>query len=142
MVESVANNEIQQGYNDIFRGYGSEIELIGGSEKTFLRVKESLSRMLIKHEGEFAQVCFILHKRGRFAILHYSELLNLDGVCVDIDEKAISVRLRMVKLLSDWKLIKSLDSEKSTVNDTQITIIKYANKGSVPFKVMYNIGEQ
>jgi endonuclease III len=89
---------------DIFEGYGVEVKL--NHEDDFLKVKETLTRIGVssKKEKKLYQSCHILHKRGRYAILHFKELLALDGLETDTSENDLARRNTIVKLLEEWGL--------------------------------------
>ena len=82
---------------DIFDGLGVEIKL--KSKDDFLKVKETLTRMGVssKKEKKLYQSCHILHKRGRYAIMHFKEMLDLDGLETDIDDTDLGRRNIIVK---------------------------------------------
>ena len=85
---------------DIFQGLGVEVKL--KSEQDFLKVKETLTRLGVssKQEKKLYQSCHILHKRGRYAIMHFKEMFVLDGLKSDMDENDLGRRNVIVKLLS------------------------------------------
>ena len=98
--------------NDIFDGLGVEITL--KSKDDFLKVRETLTRMGVssKKEKKLFQSCHILHKRGRYAIMHFKELLDLDGLETDISDSDIGRRNLIVKLLVEWGLVIAVDPDE------------------------------
>ena len=131
--------------DDIFRGYGIEITL--KIPQDFLKVKETLTRIGIasKKEQTLYQSCHILHKKGRYAILHFKELFALDGKLTDISENDIGRRNMITKLLQDWNLIGVVQLElleNPTVPLTQIKILPYKEKANWVLMSKYSIGNQ
>lgn len=90
---------------DIFDGHGVEVLLIDDS---FLKVAETLTRIGIasKEHNILYQSCHILHKKGRYAIVHFKELYSLDGKYSSLSEDDVSRRDSIAKLLQDWGLVK------------------------------------
>lgn len=90
---------------DIFDGHGVEVILI---EESFLKVAETLTRIGIasKEHNVLYQSCHILHKKGRYAIVHFKELYSLDGKYSSLSDDDVSRRDSIAKLLQDWGLIK------------------------------------
>ena len=127
---------------DIFQGLGIEIEL--SDEDDFLKVKETLTRIGIssRKENKLYQSCHILHKRGRYAIMHFKELFFLDGLETDISDNDISRRNMIVKLLEEWGLVEPLEDEdyKEQVSIAQIKILSYKEKDKWELIPKYHIG--
>jgi hypothetical protein len=127
---------------DIFQGLGIEIELL--NEDDFLKVKETLTRIGIssRKENKLYQSCHILHKRGRYAIMHFKELFFLDGLESDISENDISRRNTIVKLLEEWGLLEPLEDEdyKNQASIAQIKILSYQEKDKWELIPKYHIG--
>ena len=113
---------------DIFNGLGVEIEL--KERDDFLKVKETLTRIGVssRKENKLYQSCHILHKRGRYAILHFKELFALDGLESNISENDVARRNTISKLLEDWGLVDILDELEGepTVNVKQLKILPLA----------------
>jgi len=130
---------------DIFKGVGVEIEL--PSDDSFLKIKETLTRIGIssRKEKRLYQSCHILHKKGRYAILHFKELFILDGKQNTFTDEDLSRRNTIVNLLEEWELLKIIDSEK-TKNPVaplnHIKIISYKEKDQWDLTVKYNIGRK
>lgn len=112
----------------------------------FLKVRETLSRIGVASQNEktLYQSCHILHKQGKYAIVHFKQLFLLDGKRSDFTEEDRG-RLNMIaNLLSDWKLIKLVDPEKSkspTVPLSQIKIITYKEKPEWQLVTKYTLGK-
>lgn len=128
---------------DIFRGFGVEITL--KDPQDFLKVKETLTRIGIasKKEKSLCQSCHILHKKGRYAILHFKELFALDGKVTDISDNDIGRRNTIAKLLQDWDLVKIVDMnviQDLTVNLSQIKILSFKDKVDWVLTSKYSIG--
>ena len=129
--------------DDIFRGYGIEIELI--EDDDFLKIKETLTRIGIssRKENKLYQACHILHKQGRYAIMHFKELLALDGLETDISENDIARRNTIANLLEEWELLDVIDEDKAespVVTIKQIKILPYKEKGDWELIPKYHIG--
>lgn len=130
---------------DIFRGVGVEIEL--PKPDNFLKIKETLTRIGIasRKEKKLYQSCHILHKQGRYVILHFKELFILDGKEDNFSEEDKSRRNTIVNLLEEWDLLKVIDS--SLIEDpiaplNQIKIISHAEKKDWDLSSKYNIGKK
>mgnify|MGYP003112534781 CR=1 FL=1 len=128
---------------DIFQGLGVEIEL--KTEDDFLKVRETLTRMGVssRKEKKLYQSCHILHKRGRYAIMHFKELFELDGLESNISENDIGRRNAIANLLDEWGLVKVIDEFEedepmSTVS--QIKIISHKDKDDWELVPKYHIG--
>ena len=130
---------------DIFKGVGVEVEL--PTQDSFLKVKETLTRIGIssRKEKKLYQSCHILHKQGRYAILHFKELFILDGKHNTLSEEDISRRNTIVNLLEEWELVKIVDPSKSAdpvASLNQIKIISFKEKNDWDLTVKYNIGKK
>ena len=128
---------------DIFEGLGVEVRL--KSKDDFLKVKETLTRMGVssKKEKKLYQSCHILHKRGRYAIMHFKELLDLDGLETDISDNDIGRRNIIVKLLVDWGLVEAVDPEEykePQLSLAQLKIIPHKEKKEWELIPKYHIG--
>ena len=128
---------------DIFRGLGVEIKL--KSEDDFLKVRETLTRMGIssRKEKKLYQSCHILHKRGRYAIMHFKELFELDGLDSNISENDIGRRNAITKLLDEWELlevIEGFENDEPMSSVSQIKIIAHKDKDEWELIPKYHIG--
>jgi hypothetical protein len=128
---------------DIFQGLGIEIEL--NEDDDFLKIKETLTRIGVssRKENKLYQSCHILHKRGRYAIMHFKELFCLDGLKSDMTDNDIGRRNTIVKLLNEWELItvfEGEDYEEPQVSLAQIKILPYNQKDEWELIPKYHIG--
>ena len=131
--------------NDIFKGVGVEIEL--PTPDSFLKIKETLTRIGIssRKEKKLFQSCHILHKKGRYAILHFKELFILDGKQNTFTEEDKSRRNTIVNLLEEWGLLRIIDNTETefpVAPLSQIKIISYKDKDNWELAVKYNIGKK
>lgn len=129
---------------DIFEGLGVEITL--KSEEDFLKVKETLTRIGVssKIEKRLYQSCHILHKRGRYAIMHFKEMFVLDGLDSDISEDDLGRRNTIVKLLVEWGLIAVIDPkryEHPQLSLARLKIIPHKDKKEWTLIPKYHIGK-
>lgn len=113
----------------------------------FLKVRETLSRIGVasKKDKTLYQSCHILHKQGRYYLLHFKELFLLDGKKSDFSEEDMGRRNTIVNLLAEWNLIKLVDSDKSKEPLTplsQIKIISHKEKSEWTLVTKYNIGKK
>jgi len=130
---------------DIFKGVGVEVEL--PTQDSFLKVKETLTRIGIssRKERKLYQSCHILHKQGRYAILHFKELFILDGKHNTLTEEDIARRNTIMNLLEEWELVKIVDPSKTkdlVASINQIKIISFKEKDDWELTVKYNIGKK
>ena len=111
------------------------LEITLKAEDDFLKIKETLTRIGIssKKENKLYQSCHILHKRGKYYIVHFKELFSLDGLPSDIDETDIGRRNTISKLLEEWGLLIVVDKEKMNAILTPLNKIKI-----IPFKEKIN----
>jgi|TARA_R110002020_G_scaffold221133_1_gene429155 hypothetical protein len=130
---------------DIFNGLGIEVSL--NQDDDFLKIRETLTRMGVssRKEKKLFQSCHILHKRGRYAILHFKELFTLDGLQSDISENDLERRNTIVSLMEEWGLLEILDEDfddfkKSSL--AQIKIIPHKEKNEWELIPKYHIGKK
>ena len=131
--------------DDIFNGLGIEVFL--EEREDFLKVKETLTRIGVssRKENKLYQSCHILHKRGRYVILHFKELFELDGLESNISDEDIGRRNTIVNLLEDWGLLKIIDVEDSkepTVSLAKMKIIPHREKNNWELVPKYHIGRK
>lgn len=121
------------------------VEVILTEDDNFLKIKETLTRIGVssKHKKELYQSCHILHKKGKFYIVHFKELFQLDGKTTNIDETDVKRRNTIVRLLADWGLLSVVDPEKiqEQLSMNQIKIISYLDKYNWVLTAKYNIGK-
>lgn len=129
--------------DDIFSGLGVEIKL--KNKEDFLKVKETLTRLGVssKKEKKLYQSCHILHKRGRYAIMHFKEMFILDNLESDISREDVQRRNTIVKLLVDWGLVESLDDERyaDQLSLARIKILPYREKNEWELIPKYHVGK-
>ena len=112
----------------------------------FLKVRETLTRIGVasKKEKKLYQSCHILHKQGKYYIVHFKELFALDGKKANLFINDVQRRNRIAQLLSDWGLITITDAEK--ISDSaplsQIKVLSYKDKGEWTLESKYNIGKK
>ena len=122
------------------------IEVLLNEPDDFLKVRETLTRIGVasRKEKKLYQSCHILHKQGKYYIVHFKELFALDGKHANLSINDVQRRNRIVRLLSDWGLISIVDEE--TVADiaplNQIKVLAYKDKGDWILKQKYNIGKK
>ena len=130
---------------DIFKGVGVEIRL--PTPDSFLKVKETLTRIGIssRKEKKLYQSCHILHKQGKYSILHFKELFILDGKNNTFTDEDRGRRNTIVNLLEEWDLIEVVDPNKSqdpVAPLNQIKILSHKEKGNWILEAKYNIGKK
>ena len=122
-----------------------EIELF--EQDDFLKIKETLTRIGVssRKEKKLFQSCHILHKRGRYYIVHFKELFLLDGLHSDITDNDIARRNRIVKLLEEWGLLEIVDKDKTKepiCEINQLKILSYKEKSDWALCPKYHIGKK
>ena len=129
---------------DIFKGVGIEVKL--PSQDSFLKVKETLTRIGIssRKEKKLYQTCHILHKQGRYSILHFKELFILDGKKNTFTEEDLARRNTIVKLLEEWELVDIINESKNSPAAplNQIKILSHKEKSNWTLEAKYNIGKK
>ena len=112
----------------------------------FLKVRETLTRIGVasRKEKKLFQSCHILHKKGKYYIVHFKELFALDGKHANITSNDVERRNRITKLLSDWGLIDIVQESKlgELAPLNQIKVISYKEKGEWNLESKYNIGKK
>ena len=133
------DNEVQWKQADM-------IEVVLKEPDDFLKVRETLTRIGVasRKERKIYQSCHILHKQGKYYIVHFKELFALDGKNTNITENDVQRRNRISQLLSDWGLVGIVDSNK--IGDlaplNQIKVISFKEKGEWTLESKYNIGKK
>jgi hypothetical protein len=123
------------------------LEVTLKNEDDFLKVRETLTRIGVssKKENKLYQSCHILHKRGKFYIVHFKELFALDGLPTDIDDTDIGRRNTIANLLDEWGLVDIVDSKKAAepiVSLAQMKIIPHKDKSNWELVPKYHIGRK
>lgn len=123
------------------------IEVTLPNEEDFLKIKETLTRIGVasKKDRKLYQSCHILHKQGKYYIVHFKELFALDGKPSNFSEEDVGRRNTIVNLLSEWGLLKLVVVEKSQEPRTplsQIKILPYKDRDEWELVAKYNIGRK
>ena len=110
----------------------------------FLKVRETLSRIGVasRKEKKLYQSCHILHKQGRYFIVHFKELFALDGKNTNLTTNDISRRNTIANLLKDWGLINVIGEFGEMAPLSQIKVLSYSEKGDWTLETKYNIGKK
>ncbi len=124
----------------------SMVEVKLSQPDDFLKVRETLSRIGVasRKEKKLYQSCHILHKQGRYYIVHFKELFALDGKTANLTQNDVQRRNRITQLLSDWGLISIVNDETITYIAplNQIKVLAYKEKGEWELESKYNIGKK
>ena len=122
------------------------VEVTLNEPDDFLKVRETLTRIGVasRKEKKIYQSCHILHKQGRYFLVHFKELFALDGKHANLTINDVQRRNRIVQLLVDWGLIGIVKSE--SIQDVaplnQIKVLSYKDKGDWILETKYNIGSK
>jgi hypothetical protein len=110
----------------------------------FLKVRETLSRIGVasRKEKKLYQSCHILHKQGRYYIVHFKELFALDGKGTNLSENDIARRNTIVNLLEDWGLVEVEGETEPSAPLSQIKVISFKEKSEWLLETKYNIGKK
>ena len=124
----------------------SMIEVALREPDDFLKVRETLTRIGVasRKEKKLYQSCHILHKQGKYYIVHFKELFALDGKKANLSLNDVQRRNRIVQLLGDWGLV-SINSKESIADVaplSQIKVLSYKEKGDWTLESKYNIGKK
>ena len=121
------------------------VEITFPEKDDFLKIRETLSRIGVasRKDNELFQSCHILHKRGKYYIVHFKELFALDGKESSISENDIARRNAIARLLEEWKLLKIVKSEQASTPlapMSQIKVLPHKEKNEWSLVAKYNIG--
>ena len=122
------------------------VEVLLPQADDFLKVRETLTRIGVasRKEKKLYQSCHILHKKGQYYIVHFKELFALAGKKANLYANDVQRRNRIIKLLSDWGLVKIVN--ESVIEDaaplSQIKVISYKEKSEWGLESKYNIGKK
>ena len=110
----------------------------------FLKVRETLSRIGVssRKERKLYQSCHILHKQGRYFIVHFKELFALDGKDTNLSENDVARRNTIAKLLSDWGLVGIMGNAEPQAPLSQIKVLSFKEKDDWILETKYNIGKK
>lgn len=122
-----------------------EVRLV--EEEDFLKVKETLTRIGVasRKDRKLFQSCHILHKQGRYFIVHFKELFALDGKPTNFSEDDIARRNTITNLLAEWELFQLIDPSRTrepVAPLSQIKILTHREKGEWELVTKYNIGRK
>ena len=122
------------------------VEVVLGEPDDFLKVRETLTRIGVasRKEKKIYQSCHILHKQGKYYLVHFKELFALDGKHANLTQNDIQRRNRIAQLIADWGLVTVVDANK--IQDiaplNQIKVLSYKDKGDWILETKYNIGSK
>ena len=122
------------------------VEVVLGEPDDFLKVRETLTRIGVasRKEKKIYQSCHILHKQGKYYLVHFKELFALDGKHANLTINDVQRRNRITRLLADWGLITIV--QEGSVADiaplNQIKVLSYKDKGDWILEQKYNIGKK
>jgi len=110
----------------------------------FLKIRETLSRIGVasRKERKLYQSCHILHKQGKYYIVHFKELFALDGKDTNLSENDIARRNTIVNLLNDWGLVNVVGVAEPSAPLSQIKVISFKEKSEWLLETKYNIGKK
>jgi hypothetical protein len=123
------------------------VEVKIAEEQDFLKIKETLTRIGVasRKDKKLYQSCHILHKQGRYYVVHFKELFALDGKPTDFSDEDKGRRNTIAVLLQDWDLIKIADEqqvEQPRAPMSQIKILPHKEKNEWELVAKYNIGRK
>lgn len=131
--------------DDVFSNRG--IEITFKAPEDFLKIKETLTRIGIasNEKKTLTQSCHLLHKRGKYAILHFKEMFSMDGKSTDFSESDRARRNTIVLLLKSWGLLDIIDLDKAqapVVASNLIKVISHKEKGDWTLVAKYTVGKK
>lgn len=141
MVKMSGEIEIQWRQTDM-------VEVVLNEPDDFLKVRETLTRIGVasRKEKKIYQSCHILHKQGKYYIVHFKELFALDGKNTNLSLNDVQRRNRIIQLLVDWGLISISSVSQEKIADlaplNQIKVLSYKEKGDWTLESKYNIGRK
>ena len=122
------------------------VQILLNEPDDFLKVRETLTRIGVasRKEKKLYQSCHILHKQGRYYIVHFKELFALDGKRANLTVNDVQRRNRIVQLLADWGLVSICDVEKiaNIAPLNQIKVLAYKEKDDWELETKYNLGKR
>ena len=122
------------------------VEVVLNEPDDFLKVRETLTRIGVasRKEKKIYQSCHILHKQGKYYIVHFKELFALDGKKTNLSLNDVQRRNRIVQLLSDWGLLSVVNAEQITdlAPLNQIKVLSFKEKNDWTLESKYNIGRK
>ena len=136
------------GDTDIKWKQSDMVEVTLGEPDDFLKVRETLTRIGVasRKEKKIYQSCHILHKQGKYFIVHFKELFALDGKNTNLSINDLQRRNRIVQLLLDWGLVSIVEESKEKISDlaplNQIKVLSFKEKNEWRLESKYNIGRK
>ena len=136
------------GDTDIKWKQSDMVEVTLGEPDDFLKVRETLTRIGVasRKERKIYQSCHILHKQGKYFIVHFKELFALDGKNTNLSINDLQRRNRIVQLLLDWGLVSIVEESKEKIADlaplNQIKVLSFKEKNEWTLESKYNIGRK
>ena len=124
------------------------VEVTLSEPDDFLKVRETLTRIGVasRKERKIYQSCHILHKQGKYYIVHFKELFALDGKNTNLSINDLQRRNRIVQLLLDWGLVSIVEQSKEKIADlaplNQIKVLSFKEKNEWQLESKYNIGRK
>ena len=120
------------------------LEITLNEPDDFLKVRETLSRIGVasRKEKKLYQSCHILHKQGRYYVLHFKELFALDGKPTNLTENDVARRNTIANLLKDWGLVNINGEVGELAPLSQIKVLSFAEKNEWDLETKYNIGSK
>ena len=122
------------------------VEVVLGEPDDFLKVRETLTRIGVasRKEKKIYQSCHILHKQGKYYIVHFKELFALDGKKTNLSLNDVQRRNRIVQLISDWGLISVVNADQiaDLAPLNQIKVLAFKEKNDWTLESKYNIGRK
>ena len=123
------------------------VEVLLEKQDDFLKVRETLTRIGVaaKNDNILYQSCHILHKQGKYYIVHFKELFELDGKPSNISENDIARRNTIANLMAEWGLVKLVDADKTKepyAPLSQIKILPFKDKSQWQLVAKYTIGKK
>jgi len=122
------------------------VEIVLGEPDDFLKVRETLTRIGVasRKEKKIYQSCHILHKQGKYYLVHFKELFALDGKHANLTQNDVQRRNRIAQLLTDWGLVSivNIDKVKDIAPLNQIKVLSYKDKNDWILETKYNIGSK
>jgi hypothetical protein len=120
------------------------LEITLNEPDDFLKVRETLSRIGVasRKEKKLYQSCHILHKQGRYYVLHFKELFALDGKNTNLTENDVARRNTIANLLRDWGLVNIIGEVGELAPLSQIKVLSFLEKNEWALETKYNIGSK
>ena len=134
----------QEEKNDIEWTPATMLEVTLNEPDDFLKVRETLTRIGVasRRDKKLFQSCHILHKQGRYFLVHFKELFALDGKPSNISINDVQRRNTIATLLSDWGLVEIMGNAEDKAPLSQIKVLTYKEKNEWLLETKYNIGNK